>query len=657
MDKFSSKKELHLVIIWENGRYKEEAILRSISEKFELVEKYKINWNKNLFGQNLTTFYGTNLPEKSDKEKHCGNGEFLLVTFYDHNPKYGYVKTSRGTEKVNVNIFDCKEKFRNLTGGGHKIHSTNSILETNHDLTLLLGVNYNDYEILLKDKSNDNKENKNIIKSVPNNIIGVNGWKSLDQLFYVMNSSLDYVVLRNFEYLPDDRFSEDHGDIDFLVKDLNQAVYITNAKKLYKKRYKIKVAGNDVLIDFEYVGDGSYDQKWQNHIIKKRILLKNSFYVPENEDYFFSLIYHILIHKTYIAADYPGKIKEIYKKLPFYDSRKCNFDNYLKLLENFLSINTYQITRHKDQSFFFDEKILNYKIDIENFSIMNLKNIEPYLVNEWKNFSGFIYFKAETKDKKKLFIKSRGIEESSLREYNIIKELRSIDPKYFPKEHYFKCSEDVNFIAMDEVNGQRLDYLVSSGKFDSETNKFKENIYKGIYNILKILHKSKIVHRDIRPQNFLIKNDGTPVLIDFQFAVDVKRKIYKEFKVIRKEPVLIIGLGDKFAKNTFHWDDAYSINKIFDFLKIEDDPEFLKIKSIISKMIGKYEIISVNNNFFSKIAVLVKNHFLPYVYFIKLFFYKTIYLIIHTNKHKQKINKFEKKYLTTLNKNKKNTDC
>src|SRR5210317_954936 len=107
MDKFSSKKELHLVIIWENGRYKEEAIVRSISEKFELVEKYKINWNKNLFGQNLTTFYGTNLPEKSDKEKHCGNGEFLLVTFYDHNPKYGYVKTSRGTEKVNVNIFDC----------------------------------------------------------------------------------------------------------------------------------------------------------------------------------------------------------------------------------------------------------------------------------------------------------------------------------------------------------------------------------------------------------------------------------------------------------------------------------------------------------------------------------------------------------------------
>ena len=650
MDKISSKKELHLVIIWENGRYKESEIVKSISEKFELIEKYKINWDKNLFGKNLTTFYGTNLPPKSDKEKHCGKGEFLLVIFYDNDPRYGYVKTSRGTERVNINIFSCKEKFRDMTGGGHKIHSTNSPLETNHDLTLLLGVNYNDYEISLKNKSKNNNANENIIKNIPNNIIGVNGWESLNQLFYVMNSSLDYVVLRNFEYLPDNRFSKNHGDIDFLVKDLNQAIYITNAQRLYKKRYKIKVSGNNVLIDFEHVGDGSYDQNWQNHILKNRILSNNSFYIPDIENYFFSLIYHILMHKTYIADDYPGKIIDIYKKLSFYDPSKCNFDNYLKLIENFLSKNDYQITRPKDQSFFFDEKILNYKRDIENFSIMNLKNIQPYLVNEWKNFSGFIYFKAETEDKKKLFIKSRGIEDSSLREYNVIKELRSIDPKYFPKEYNFKCTEDVNFIAMEEVKGHRLDYLINSNEFESKTNQYKENIYKGIFNILKILHKLKIVHRDIRPQNLLIKDDGTPVLIDFQFAVDIKRKKYKEFKMIKKKPFLIIGLGDKFAKNTFHWDDAYSVNKIFKFLKISDTPDFLKIKAMTSKMIGTHEIISVHNNFFSKINVLTKNYFLPYIYSLKLVFYKNIYLIIRTNKHKEKIKKFEKKLFNYLKK-------
>ena len=643
MTKIYSKKELHLIIIWENGRYKEKEIIKSISEKFELVEKYKINWNKNLFGKNLTTFYGTNLPPKSEKEIHCGKGEFLLIIFYDNDPKYGYVETSKGKEKVNTNIFACKEKFRDLTGGGHKIHSTNSPLETNHDLTLLLGINYNDYEISLKNKLDKNKENENIVKNIPNNIIGVNGWESLEQLFYVMNSSLDYVVMRNFEYLPDNRFSKEHGDIDFLVKDLDQAVFITNAQRLYKKRYKINVDGKDVLVDFEHVGDGSYDQKWQNNILKKRIIIKNSFYIPDDEDYFFSLIYHILFHKTFIETDYPDKIKNIYKKLSFYDSNRCNFDNYLKFLEKFLSVNNYQITKPKDISYFFDEKVVNYKIDIENFSKTNLKNVEPYKVSEWKNFSGYIYFRAETDKKKRLFIKSRGIDDSSNREYQVIKELSNIDQKYFPKLYYLKSLEEKNFIIMEEIEGQRLDHLVNSNEFESKSNQFKENIYKGIFKILKILHKSKIVHRDIRPQNLLIKNDGTPVLIDFQFAVDNKRTKYKEFNIVKKNPELIIGLGDKFAKNIFHWDDAYSVYKIFDFLKLENNPDFLKIKNLIFEMIGTNEIISVNNNFFSKTAILFKNYFLPHIYYLKLIFYKSIYQIIATDKIEQKIKKFEKK--------------
>jgi len=649
MTKIFSKKELHLIIIWENGRHKEEEILRSISEKFELVEKYKVNWNKNLFGKSLTTFYGTNLPPKSDKEKHCGNGEFLLITFYDNDPKYDYVKTYRGKERVNVNIFSCKEKFRDLTGGGHKIHSTNSPLETNHDLTLLLGINYNDYELSLKEKFNSNKKNENIIKNVPDKIIGVNGWESLEQLFYIMNSSLDYVVMRNFEYLPENRFSVEHGDIDFLVNNLDQAVFITNAQKLYKKRYKINVAGKDVLIDFEYVGDGSYDEKWQKKILEKKILLKKSFYVPDLEDYFYSLIYHILVHKTYIEIDYPEKIKDIYKKFSFYDSNRCNFDNYLKFLEKFLSINSYQITKPRDPSFFFDEKILNYKKDIESLSKIKLKNIKPYLVNEWKNSSGFIYFKAETEDKKKIFIKSRGIEESSSREYKVIKELRNVNPKYFPKEHYFKSGKDVNYIAMEEVEGQRLDRLINLAEFETKPNHYKENLYHGIFNILKILHKLKIVHRDIRPQNLIIKHDGTPVLIDFQFAVDIKRIKYKEFQIVKKKPELIIGLGDKFAKNIFHWDDAYSVNKIFDLLKIKNDPDFMKIKDMISEMIGRYEIISVHNNFFSKISILAKNYYLPHIYHMKLIFYKILYHIVSSDKYKSKMTKFEKKLLKTEN--------
>ena len=164
-----------------------------------------------------------------------------------------------------------KENLRELTGGGHKIHATNSPDETNHDLVLLLGINYNDYEKSLKIKNHKDKFDKNIIKNIPSNVTGVDGWDSFDQLFYVMNNTLNYVVLRNFEVLPDQYRSKEHGDLDFLLKDLEQTVFITNATKLHKDKgrvqYEIKVAGENVLVDFRYVGDNYYDENWQNNII------------------------------------------------------------------------------------------------------------------------------------------------------------------------------------------------------------------------------------------------------------------------------------------------------------------------------------------------------------------------------------------------------
>ena len=171
------KKELHLAIIWQKGRYKEREIIESISEKFELLEKYRINWHKKSFNKSLSTFYGTNLPINSKKEKHCGNGEFLLITFYDNKPKYGFVETSRGSENVNLNVFKLKSKCREITGGGHKVHTTNSPKETNHDLILLLGISYQDYEkLIVADPKKNNKKVNNVIETTSKQIIGLNGW-------------------------------------------------------------------------------------------------------------------------------------------------------------------------------------------------------------------------------------------------------------------------------------------------------------------------------------------------------------------------------------------------------------------------------------------------------------------------------------------------
>ena len=594
-------KELHLLIIWEKGRNKEKEILDYISNNFELVEIYKIKWDKKKFSKNLSAFYGSNLPPKSKKELHCGDGEFITVTFFDKQPRYEYVETSRGTEKVNINIFEIKNKFRLLTGGGHKIHTTNTTRETNHDLTLLLGLNCYDYEKIIKNKKNSKKE----IISISKNITGVDGWKNLYEFFYVINSTLNYVVLRNFENLPDIPYGEKHPDIDFLVKNLDEAVYIMQAEKVFKENfrvyYKLNVSGDNVYIDLRSVGDEYYDKNWQIEILNTRIFHEKKFYIPSNENYFFTLVYHVLIHKIEISSDYYHKIAEIFKRFISRDEKKLNFTYYFEMLENFLKKNEYEYVRPKDFSVFFETKYTRYKDSVANFFALNIDHIKPFLIDEWKNISQFIYFTGKQIDNKKVFIKCNGIEDSVRREYRILQELRNNNTEFFPKPYYYRLTKDEKFIVTEFVEGKNL----STINIKTQPKNFREKFYKGILAILKILHKTDIVHRDIRPHNFIIKDDGSPILIDFQFAVDTNRKRYKEYKLIKKKPKKIATLGREYLRHRYYWDDAYSLYKIFDEIRNEDD-EYLRVKSEIKKLINKKIIVSVKKNYFSKLLVVLK---------------------------------------------------
>jgi len=226
--------ELHLMIIWEFGRVIEKEILADLYNNYQVLGEYEVSWGEEYFSENLTRFYGQNLPKNSRKERHCGMGAFLLITFIDNSPVYDCVEGSRGSEYVNKNVFDSKEKFRKLTGGGHKIHATNTPKETAHDLALLLGINYSDY---LQKYSKQESIQRGAVTSFTGG--GAIGWPSLEQLFSFLNDCLSYVVLRNFEDLPNNYYANDHGDIDFLVDNLDEAVYLMGAKKVHRKDYRV----------------------------------------------------------------------------------------------------------------------------------------------------------------------------------------------------------------------------------------------------------------------------------------------------------------------------------------------------------------------------------------------------------------------------------
>lgn len=140
--------EIHLFILWENARVLQDKILTDIKENFELLDIIEIKWDEENFAHNLRCFYGVNLPKNSKKEQHCGNGPFLLLLVRDTEPLYRRRRTTSGSKIVNVNLFDSKEMYRKWLGGGHKVHASNDVEESYHDLKLLLGYDTSEINLL-----------------------------------------------------------------------------------------------------------------------------------------------------------------------------------------------------------------------------------------------------------------------------------------------------------------------------------------------------------------------------------------------------------------------------------------------------------------------------------------------------------------------------
>lgn len=347
------EKEVHLFIIWEKGRIKEKEIINDIRNNFEVLSIRYITWTKKKFSENLTRFYGQNLPSSSQKVKECGIGEFVLVVVRDNNPLYLPRKTTKGVKFVNVNVFDRKEMYRYWTGGGNKVHATNSEAEVNHDLTLLTGYNAADFM-----KHFHNSDNKIVVEK--KDLIGAFEWNSFSQLLYTLNNCIEYVILRNFEELPENIIVGEHGDVDFLTSNLHQFELIANSIKVsifkFRVREIVNISGKKIYCDIRYSGDNYYCLKWEKDILSNRILNERGFYIPDTINLFYSLLYHTLIHKTIIADDYKEKLyfyaNKINLQFPIINFE--NRSNCVIYLEDYLKSNGYSITEPIDLSVFFN---------------------------------------------------------------------------------------------------------------------------------------------------------------------------------------------------------------------------------------------------------------------------------------------------------------
>ena len=364
--------ELYIFVIWESGRKKQDFLFKELEKKFVIREVYEITWNEKNFLNNMRRFYGPKLGDASKKISMCGTGSFLLILISDPKPKFEKRRTSIGMEIVNINLYDYKKIYRKITGLGYAIHNSVTYKETNDDLTLLLGKNTHD----LMQEIPERWDNK--LKKIDSDLIGQNGWSDINQLFYVLNSTVNYVVLRNFEDLPEKFHNYEHNDIDFMTDDFLRIPYITNGgKSPYNDIFPsiVKIGEKKIPFHFEHPRDGNYDEKWAKDILKRRVLYQG-FYVPSKEDYFYSLFYHAVFHQRDISDEYKNKLMYLANELQINGITEKTLDNLeesKKIIEKYLNKMGY---RHTDST--------HYKIIHNKFSQLAKTSIYLWRVHGMK---------------------------------------------------------------------------------------------------------------------------------------------------------------------------------------------------------------------------------------------------------------------------------
>ena len=557
---------MHLLIIWEFGRYQQTKIIQDLKEHLKIIDCYEIEWSPQSVPNNFTRFYGVNLPNKSFKERECGRGKFLLLLLIDEQPHYEHRMTSHGDELVNVKMFDLKSKYRSWTGGGHKIHGTTSQKETNHDLTLLLGINCEDY---LKQYGVRNWDGS--IQKIQRDITGEHGWDCLVDLFYVLNNTITYVVIRGEENLSNMKL-DNHADVDILVKEWQNAIYLMNGQQCwFDSPYRPKVSINTkrdgtFLFDLWMSSLSYHSESWHNNMFATREYT-GLYYRLNLENSFYSLIYHCLVHKKKTATDYYPVLKDLFCRIHsdcyvFLKMYKYPMDLYYQVLQRYMDEHGYEYTYAKeDYHCYYREAIPKIKFAWEYLKTVNgFSEILPYNVDSLGSDSGYIYFTGNYKGKK-IFIKYGGVEDSCKNEIFFSKKVSDWNGNNFLTPIVYDDNPNHSYIAFDFIEGVSLLAYC-------QTSSNKEHISGQLLSIIKTLNACHIMHRDIRPDNFIVI-DGYVKLIDFQFAIDFDNPI--ELKCMETHKSILMSLGEEYRYKKYVWCDVCSFQKIADEYGLDVD--------------------------------------------------------------------------------------
>lgn len=155
-------------------------------------------------------------------------------------------------------------------------------------------------------------------------------FKNVQELFERLNGQCNYLIMRNYEdILLLGQPGKEHEDIDFLCDDCRRMVELMDARPgrryeygrpgFYEDgiRYVISLGGRETFVDIRHVGDNYYDPAWEKEMLENKRWKEEGFFVMNEADYFYSLIYHAILQKKSLSEDYRKRLAEMASALDF----------------------------------------------------------------------------------------------------------------------------------------------------------------------------------------------------------------------------------------------------------------------------------------------------------------------------------------------------
>lgn len=129
-------------------------------------------------------------------------------------------------------------------------------------------------------------------------------------------------------------------------------------------------------------------------------------------------------------------------------------------------------------------------------------------------------------------------------------------PNVIRVRNFFRANDTV-YMVMDYEQGRTLQEFIHRNRA-AVTENFLRNVFTKLLNGLREVHSHKLLHLDLKPSNIYMRNDYTPVLIDFGAA---RQTLASDTPMLK--PMYTPGFAspEHYTQREFlgPWSDVYSI--------------------------------------------------------------------------------------------------